>query len=137
MHRARHTPTERPPRLPRTRQVDITRHPAHTRHAQPLKFDRFREACTFQRPDEALAMHTPVSRYDPSPCKMPNRLLPPLAYPDRFEVRYVSANEGIQCNRQWVNVSITYAGDYVRLEAFGGDVWHVDLGPLTRCRLLA
>ena len=36
-------------------------------------------------------------RYEPSPREMPNKL-PPLEYPDRFEVRYVSANGGIRWN---------------------------------------
>jgi hypothetical protein len=43
-----------------------------------------------QRPHEALDMHTPSSCCESSPREMPNRL-PPLEYPARFEVRYVSA----------------------------------------------
>ena len=45
---------------------------------------------------------------------MPDRL-PPLESPDRFEVRYVSANGGIRCNKA-CNVSITCAGEYDGLE---------------------
>ena len=41
-------------------------------------------------------MHTPAAFYESSPRKMPNKL-PPLEYPDRFEVRYVSANGGTRC----------------------------------------
>ena len=51
-------------------------------------------------------MQTPAARYEPSPRPMPDKL-PPLEYPDRFEVRYVSANGGIRWNKRWVNVSIT------------------------------
>lgn len=47
---------------------------------------------------------------------MPDRL-PPLEYPDRFEVRYVSANGGIRWNCRWVNVSTVCIGEYVT----GGD----------------
>ena len=43
-------------------------------------------------------MHTPSELYAPSTRPMPNRL-PPFEYPDRFEVRYVSANGGIRWNR--------------------------------------
>jgi len=46
---------------------------------------------------------------------MPDRL-PPLEYPDRFEVRYVSANGGMRWNRRWVNVSTVCIGEYVGLE---------------------
>jgi putative transposase len=81
-------------------------------------------------------MHTPAACYESSPRKMPNKL-PPLEYPDRFEVRYVSANGGIRWNHQWVNVSHTCVGEYVGLEAIDDGVWNVDLGPLTRGRRLA
>jgi hypothetical protein len=46
---------------------------------------------------------------------MPNKI-PPLEYPDRFEVRSVSANGGIRWEHHWVNVSTVCAGDYVGLE---------------------
>jgi len=42
--------------------------------------------------------------------------VPPLEYPDRLEVRYVSANGGIRWNRRWVNVSTVCIGEYVGLE---------------------
>jgi putative transposase len=38
--------------------------------------------------------------------------------------------------RQWVNVSIGWAGEYVGLEAIDEGVWNVFCGPLTRGRLL-
>lgn len=38
-----------------------------------------------------IDQHTPATRNAPSPRPMPDRV-PPLEYPDRFEVRYVSAN---------------------------------------------
>ena len=67
---------------------------------------------------------------------MPNKL-PPLEYPDRFEVRYVSANgAGIRWNKRWVNVSITCVGEYVGLEEIDDGVWNVYFGPLKLGRLL-
>ena len=48
-----------------------------------------------ERPHEALDQQTPAECYTASPRPMPDRL-PPLEYPDRFEVRYVSANGGIR-----------------------------------------
>jgi putative transposase len=62
--------------------------------------------------------------------------LPPLQDPDRFEVRDVSANGGIRWNRQWVNVSITRAGEYIGLEEIDAGVWNVYVGPLKLGRLL-
>jgi putative transposase len=122
-------------RMHRTLKAETTRPPAATRRAQQHKFDRFRQEFNFERPHEALDMQTPASRYEVSPREMPPKL-PPLEYPDRFEVRYVSANGGIRWNRQWVNVSTTCAGEYVGLEEIDDGVWNVYFGPLKLGRLL-
>jgi putative transposase len=119
----------------RTLKAETPRPPARTRRAQPLRFDRFREEFNRQRPHEALDMHTPASRYEPSPRQMPHRL-PPLAYPDRFEVRYVSANGGILWNHHWGNVSHTCSGEDVGLEDIDDGLWNVYFGPLTLGRRL-
>ena len=60
---------------------------------------------------------------------MPNRL-PAFEYPDRFEVRYVSANGGIRWNHHWVNVSIVCVGEYVGFEEIDDGIWNVYFGPL-------
>ncbi len=65
---------------------------------------------------------------------MPNKI-PPLEYPDRVEVRYVSANGGIRWNKGWVNVSIVCAGEYVGLEEIDDGIWNVYFGPLKLGRL--
>jgi hypothetical protein len=65
---------------------------------------------------------------------MPDRL-PPLEYPDRFEVRYVSANGGIRWNRRWLNVSTVCVGEYVGLEEIADGIWNVYFGPLRLGRL--
>jgi putative transposase len=122
-------------RMHRTLKAETTRPPAANRRAQQRKFNRFREEFNEERPHEALDMATPASIYVPSPREMPERL-PPLEYPDRFEVRYVSYNGGIRWNKDWVNVSITCAGDYVGLEEIDDGVWNVYFGPLKLGRLL-
>ena len=66
---------------------------------------------------------------------MPNKI-PPLEYPDRFEVRYVSANGGIRWEKDWVNVSTVCAGNYVGLEEIDDGVWNVYFGPLKLGRFL-
>jgi len=65
---------------------------------------------------------------------MPDKI-PPLEYPDRFEVRYVATNGGIRWNTRWVNVSIVCAGEYVGLEEIDDGVWNVFFGPLKLGRL--
>jgi putative transposase len=122
-------------RMHRTLKAETTRPPAANLRAQQRKFNRFREEFNHQRPHEALDMQTPAALYEPSPRPMP-ATLPPLEYPDRFEVRYVSANGGIRWNRRWVNVSITCAGEYVGLEEIDDGVWKVSFGPLKLGRLL-
>ena len=122
-------------RLHRALKADTARPPAANRRAQPPRFNRFREAFNHQRPHEALDMQTPAALYEPAPRPMPSQL-PPLEYPDRFAVRYVSANGGIRGNRRWVNVSITCAGEDVGLEAIDDGVWNVSFGPPQLGRLL-
>jgi putative transposase len=80
-------------------------------------------------------MQTPDTRYHHSPGEMPSKL-PPLEYPDRFEVRYVSFNGGIRWNKDWVNVSLTCAGEYVGLEEIDDGVWNVYFGPFKLGRIL-
>ena len=122
-------------RMHRTLKTETTRPPAANRRAQQRKFNRFQKEFNDERPHEALDMATPASLYVPSSREMPNRL-PPLEYPDRFEVRYVSYNGGIRWNKGWVNVSITCAGEYVGLEEIDDGVWNVYFGPLKLGRLL-
>jgi putative transposase len=122
-------------RMHRTLKAETTRPPSNTRLAQQRRFDRFRQEFNFERPHEALDMQTPASQYSASPRAMPDKL-PPLEYPDRFEVRYVSANGGIRWNRHWVNVSATCVGEYVGLEEIDDGIWNVYFGPLKLGRLL-
>ena len=112
-------------RMHRTLKAETTRPAANSRRGQQCKFDRFREEFNCERPHEALDMQTPESCYEPSSREMPSKL-PALEYPDRFEVRYVSANGGIRWSKQWVNVSISCAGEYVGFEEIDDGVWNVD-----------
>jgi len=121
-------------RMHKTLKAETTRPPANSLRAQQRKFDHFREEFNNERPHEALDQQTPADCYSPSPREMPNKL-PPLEYPDRFEVRYVSANGGIRWNRRWVNVSIVCVGEYVGLEEIDDGIWDVYFGPLKLGRL--
>ena len=121
-------------RMHRTLKAETTRPPANTCRGQQRKFDRFLHEFNFERPHEALDMQTPASLYEPSLRPMPDKI-PPLEYPDRFEVRYVSANGGIRWNKDWVNVSITCVGEYVGLEEIDDGIWNVYFGALKLGRL--
>ncbi len=116
-------------RMPRTLKAETTRPSAGSLAAQQRNFNRFREEFNHERPHEALDQQTPGSVYTPSPREMPDKL-PPLEYPDRFEIRYVSANGGIRWNSDWVNVSTVCAGEYVGLEEIDDGIWNVYFGTL-------
>jgi putative transposase len=122
-------------RMHRTLKAEATRPPAANHVAQQRRFNRFREEFNNDRPHEALDLQTPASLYEPSSRPMPDKL-PPLQYPDRFEVRYVSANGGIRWNSQWVNVSHVCIGEYVGLEEIDNGVWNIYFGPVKLGRLL-
>ena len=121
-------------RMHLTLKNETTRPPAGSLAAQQRKFNVFVEEFNNERPHEALDQQTPASCYQPSRREMPNKL-PPLVYPDRFEVRYVSANGGIRWNRDWVNVSTVCIGEYVGLEEIDNGIWNVYFGPLKLGRL--
>jgi putative transposase len=122
-------------RMHRTLKAEATRPPAAAMGSQQVKFDHFRQEFNYERPHEALEQRVPAEIYQPSPRPMPNKL-PPLEYPDRYEVRYVSANGGIRWNKQWVNVSSTCVGEYVGLEEIDDGIWNVYFGALKLGRLL-
>jgi len=122
-------------RMHKTLKQEATRPPAAAMPSQQRRFDRFRREFNEERPHAALEQRPPASVYQPSPRPTPSKL-PPLEYPDRFEVRYVSANGGIRWNNAWVNVSTTCIGEYVGLEEIDEGVWNVYFGALKLGRLL-
>jgi len=121
-------------RMHRTLKAETTRPAAGSLAAQQRKFNVFREEFNQERPHEALDQQTPASCYSTSLREMPNKL-PPLVYPDRFEVRYVSGNGGIRWKKDWVNVSTVCIGEYVGLEEIDDGIWNVYFGALKLGRL--
>ena len=113
-------------RMHRTLKAATTRPAAGSLSAQQRRFNDFREEFNRERPHEALDQQTPASCYAGSARTMPAKL-PPLEYPDRFEVRYVSANGGIR----WT----VCIGEYVGLEEIDDGIWTVYFGPLKLGRL--
>jgi putative transposase len=94
----------------------------------------FREEFNHERPHEALDQETRAACYAPSPRPRPDRL-PPLEYPDRCGVRYISDNGGLRWNSRWVNMSTIRVGEYIGLEEIADGIWNVYFGPLRLGRL--
>lgn len=114
-------------RMHRTLKDGTTHPPGANLRAQQRKFNLFIREFNDERPHEALDMKTPAEVYQSSPRPMPTRLHAPT-YPDRFEVRYVSANGGIRWKNSWVNVTSALIGEYVGLEEIDEGIWEVYFG---------
>lgn len=121
-------------RMHKTLKDETTKPPAANASAQQRKFNVFRREFNEVRPHEALDMHTPSQLYQPSPRPMPDKLTP-MHYPDRFEVRYVSANGGIRWRNQWVNISSVLVTEVVGLEPVDDGIWDLYFGVMKLGRL--
>ena len=118
----------------RTLKAEATKPPGANGRAQQRKFNVWRQEYNELRPHESLEMSTPAWMHRPSPRPMPAKLAE-MSYPDRFEVRYVSANGGIRWRKQWVNVSSALVGQHVGLEAVDDGLWDVYFGVMKLGRL--
>ena len=111
-------------RMHRTLKKESTIPPERNIAAQQDRFDRFREEFNGERPHEALGMKTPSAVYRPSDRPMPKRIRT-FDYPMHFEIRRVSRNGGIRWKHRWVNVSSTFAEDYVAFEELEDGIFDV------------
>ena len=82
------------------------------------------------RPHEALDDATPDSAYRSALRACPD-VLPPLVYPEHFEVRKVSTNGGIRWHSRWINISSALGNEFIGLEPIGPALWQVYFGPTT------
>jgi transposase InsO family protein len=73
---------------------------------------RWRHVYNFERPHEALGMHTPASRYQPSSRAMPKQL-PPIEYPQGDLVRKVQQNGWIFLHGREIRLSKALVGQPV------------------------
>lgn len=121
-------------RMHRTLKAETTHPPAANQRAQQRRFNDFRYEFNHLRPHEAIGLKPPASLYVPSDRPYPAKL-PPLEYPDHFEIRYVSGNGGIRWKSRWVNVSQTLQKQYVGLEEIDNGLWSVYFGPIELGRL--
>jgi len=111
-------------RMHRTLKDETTKPPSANARAQQRRFNQFRHEFNNDRPHEALDGLVPADVYKDSSRTMPSKLLAP-EYPDRYSVRYVSANGGIRWKNRWVNVSSVLIGEYVGLEEIDDGQWDV------------
>lgn len=111
-------------RMHRTLKDETLKPPAANARAQQRRFNVFRREFNEERPHEAHEGLTPAEVQTVSPRSMPSKLLAP-EYPDRFEVRYVSANGGIRWRTKWVNVSSVLIGEHIGLEEVDDGQWDV------------
>lgn len=105
------------------------RRPRANLNAQQAAFRAFRSEYNSVRPHEALDGAVPSSRYRPSPRPLPKHL-PPITYPDHFEVRRVSKNGGVRWCAAWVNVSHLLAELPVGFEEVDHGLFDVYFGPV-------
>ena len=111
-------------RMHRTLKDETLKPPAANATVQQRKFNSWRREFNEDRPHEAHDGLAPEDVHVASPRQMPSELLVP-EYPDRFEVRYVSANGGIRWRKKWVNVSSVLIGEHVGLEEVDDGQWDV------------
>ena len=69
---------------------ETTRPAAHSRRAQQIRFEAFRQRYNEERPHEGIGGQTPASRWTPSPRVYPERVVAPH-YPSHMEVRRVTS----------------------------------------------
>lgn len=121
-------------RMHKTLKAEATKPPGASMAAQQRKFNVFMKEFNYERPHEGIDMHTPSQLLTSAGREMPKKL-PELEYPDRFEVRYVSANGGIRWAGKWLNISQALVDEYVGLEEIDDGQWDVYFGPLRLGRL--
>ena len=109
-------------RMHRTLKREATRPPKANLRAQQRHFNDFRRTFNHIRPHEALDDATPNSVYRSAPRAYPD-VLPPLEYPEHFEVRKVSTNGGIRWHSRWINISSALGNEFIGLEPIGPALW--------------
>jgi len=103
---------------------DTTRPPARTAPAQQRRFDAFRREYNHERPHDALGGAAPASVYTPSERRLP-RTLPPINYPQHWEVRGADSSGVITFHGRPLNVTRALANQDVGLEEIDDAIWRV------------
>jgi putative transposase len=116
-------------RMHKSLKAATTRPPADSLRGQQKKFNEFMDDFNNDRPHEALGQNPPATLYKRSIREMPKKL-PPIEYPEHFEVRLVSTNGGIRWKDKWVNVTRVLEKEYIGFEEIDNDLYDVFFGPV-------
>jgi putative transposase len=87
-------------------------------------FDAFRDVYNNERPHEGIDLDRPAQRHRPSPRPYPQQL-PPVEYPQGFQVRRVDSNGSIKWQNRYTQISKVFAGRPVGLQLIDESVWNV------------
>jgi putative transposase len=127
-------------RMHLTLKLETTKPAGNNFLQQQAKFDDFIECYNNERPHQALYMHYPAERYEPS--TRPYKGLPDLDYPFHDRTVTVTTCGRICFNRQKINLSVVFAGQSVGIKQVSEHIWLVsfmdyDLGYFDHqtCRL--
>jgi len=97
-------------RLHRTLQAELLSRTLPDSQADcQVRFDQWRAVYNLERPHEALDMHPPISRYQPSARPFPESL-PPIVYPPHFTVRKVYDNGHLSWHGRHHRVGKAFSG---------------------------
>jgi len=121
-------------RMHRTLKAEVASPPKSDWELQREALESWRREFNEHRPHEALDMHTPASRYQPSSRPFPESVGDP-EYPDHFELRRVKSNGAISMRDQPVVLSNVLQSECVGLEPIEEGLWHAWFGPVFLGRL--
>jgi len=121
-------------RFHRTLKAETAQPPAATWADQTARFVRFRREYNTERPHEALAQQVPAACYAPSPRRLPRRL-PPVDYPNPFEVRRVGPHGCFSWHQQYIHVGQVLSGEDIGFDEIDDGIWTVYFGPVRLGRL--
>lgn len=116
-------------RMHRTLKRDSTRPAAGSLRAQQRTFDRFVVEYNEERPHEALGQRPPASAYQHSTRAYPRRV-PPIQYPDNYQIRRPCHSGQIKWQGHFIYVSQLLAGEPVGLYQLDEHTWRVYFGML-------
>lgn len=104
--------------------------PAQTFREQISRMKCFVSEYNFERPHEALDMHTPIDYYQPSNRAWDGVLRPPEYNSSELIVRKVCSNGCIHMKRNSIYLGGVISGEYVGLEQVDEDYYKIYYGPI-------
>ena len=115
----------------RTLKREANRPPKANLRAQQRHFNHFRRTFNSIRPHEALDDATPDSVYRSALRAYPD-VLPPIEYPEHFEIRKVSTDGDIRWRSRSINISSALGNEFIAgIEPIGAALFDEEL-PISR-----